>query len=155
MLVSYPHRAILQLPHGRWAFRCRCARLHTPLPMRLIFCHSFNASTIGGERRTTMTGLMPTRNGDIVISHRESSASVFLIWPVAETAQQIASPLLYTSPAIGRARAMKFATSLARRSRGRIFFVDTDSKVWTKLADYETVERATVRAGSALFVPGS
>ena len=89
-----------------------------------------------------MTGLMPTRNGDIVISHRESSASVYLIWPVAEKAQQKASPLLYTSAAIGRARAMKFATSLARTNRGRIFFVDTDSKEWTKLADYETVERA-------------
>ena len=85
-----------------------------------------------------MTGLMPTRDGDIVISHRESSASVYLIWPVAEKAQQKASPRLYTSTAIGRARAMKFATSLARKSRGRIFFFDTDSEKWTKLADYES-----------------
>ena len=89
-----------------------------------------------------MTGLMPTRDGDIVISHRESSASVYLIWPVAEKAQQKASPLLYTSTAMGRARAIKFATALARTRRGRIFFVDTDSDDWTKLADYETVERA-------------
>ena len=96
-----------------------------------------------------MTGLMPTRNGDIVISHRESSASVYLIWPVTETAQQKAGSPQCTSTAIGRDRAMKFAISLARTSRGRILFVDTDSKEWTKLADYETVGRA---AGSS---PGS
>jgi hypothetical protein len=89
-----------------------------------------------------MTGLMPTRNGDIVISHRESSASVYLIWPVTAAAQQKAGSPLRTSTAIGRARAMKFAISLARTSRSRIFFVDTDTEEWTKLADYETVGRA-------------
>jgi hypothetical protein len=96
-----------------------------------------------------MTGLMPTRHGDIVISHRESSASVYLIWPVAEKAQQKASPRLYTSTMMGRARAMKFAISLARTSKGRIFFVDTDSDDWTKLADYETIEEAAGRSRRA------
>jgi hypothetical protein len=80
---------------------------------------------------------MPTRDGDIVISHRESSASVYVIWPVGATAQQKASPMLYTSTASRRAVAMKLAVSLARTSHGRVFFVDTDSDEWTKLADEE------------------
>ena len=80
------------------------------------------------------TGPIPTRDGDIVISHDPASRSLYSVWHVTTDAQQAcglaAEP---ASSALGRPAALRLAHLLAVKSRGADFFVDPVSGQWTKI----------------------
>ena len=80
-----------------------------------------------------MTGLMPTRDGDIVIAHQQESRSMYSVWRVTRDAQQECGITDSSAAAMGRAGALMLAASMAAESRGAIFFLDPDSAVWTKI----------------------
>jgi hypothetical protein len=81
-----------------------------------------------------MNGPMPTRDGDIVISHGEASPSLFVLWQAIESAQQDARVEQYRSTALGRAAALTLARLMAAESRGAIFLLETALGTWTELS---------------------
>jgi hypothetical protein len=80
-----------------------------------------------------MTEAMPTRDGDIVISHVEASAAFYLLWTVIDEGQQEPRPEQYASTALGRTAALALARMMARESRGAVIFLDAAMSGWTKL----------------------
>jgi hypothetical protein len=81
-----------------------------------------------------MIGAMPTRAGDIVISHAVASASFYVLWKVIDEGQQESRPEQYASTALGRTAALALARMMARESRGAVFSLDAATSAWTKLA---------------------
>jgi hypothetical protein len=81
-----------------------------------------------------MTGPIPTRDGDIVISHDDTSWSMYSVWCVAIDGQQACGET-ESSAAMGRPGALKLAKLMARESRGAIYILDSGSAAWIKLSD--------------------
>jgi hypothetical protein len=77
---------------------------------------------------------MPTRDGDIVVSHADASPSVYTLWQAIEDAQQEAHVDQYRSTALGRVAAMTLARLMAAESRGAIFLLEMDAGSWTELS---------------------
>ena len=90
--------------------------------------------TVPPCRFRRMTGPMPTRDGDIVISHRGSNPAMYSVWYMLEDRQQDVSPPVDAAPASGRPEAVQLGLSMARESRGALFCRDTDSGTWTKVS---------------------
>ena len=80
-----------------------------------------------------MTGPMPTRDGDIVITHSEESRSLFLVWRVTDDGQQESVKTASTAWAMGREAALKLAAIMANESRGVIYWHDPTSGEWTRI----------------------
>ena len=80
-----------------------------------------------------MTGPMPTRDGDIVITHSEDSRSLFLVWRVTDDGQQWCERITSSALAMGRQGALKLAARMATESRGAIYLLDPASGEWTKI----------------------
>jgi hypothetical protein len=81
-----------------------------------------------------MTGPMPTRDGDIVISHCGSNPPTYSVWYVLEDLQQAVSPPVDPATVIGRPEAVQLGRSMARESKGTLYFHDTDARTWTKVS---------------------
>lgn len=81
-----------------------------------------------------MTGPMPTRDGDVVVS--QLVGAEFLVWHVVHDGQQQPSPGERGAPVVmGRSTAVALGRMMARASRGSVFFVEQDTLNWTKLSD--------------------
>ena len=81
-----------------------------------------------------MTGPMPTRDGDIVITHSEDSRSLFLVWRVTDDGQQACAGTTESAWAMGREGALKLAAIMAKDYRGAIYMHDPTSGEWMKVA---------------------
>ena len=81
----------------------------------------------------TMTGPIPTRDGDIVVSHQDARLSLYAVWRVVSDAQQACGETGYTAQALGRLGALGLATLMAAERRGAVFFLDWGSGDWTKI----------------------
>jgi hypothetical protein len=82
-----------------------------------------------------MTGPMPTRNGDIVISHDAIFRSLYAVWRVSTDGQQARDAAAFVIKRIGRADAVNMAKLMARESRSAIYLVDSTSASWVCLSD--------------------
>ena len=80
-----------------------------------------------------MTGPMATRDGDVVIAHRNRTA--FAVWAVTDDGQQEPRPDTHVSIALGRPGALQLGRMIARDSRGAVFVVEQDGVTWTKVYD--------------------
>ena len=78
-----------------------------------------------------MIGPMHTRDGDVVITHRKRSA--FAVWTVLHDGQQQPGPDTHAWTALGRPAALQLGRTMARDSRGTVFFVEPDGVTWTQL----------------------
>ena len=78
-----------------------------------------------------VTGPMPTRRGDIVISHDDASRTMYCVWHIVADAQQIAGTSESTSTAMGRTAALKLAAMMAKSSSGAVYLLNTDTATWT------------------------
>ncbi len=83
-----------------------------------------------------MIGMMPTRTGDVVVTHSAADPSRCQLWHVEADLQQTVSPSGYTSTACGLQAALKLAKMMGRESRGgAVFLRELDTLTWTKLSD--------------------
>ena len=80
-----------------------------------------------------MTGSMPTRDGDVVITQQEASA-IFSVWHVLEDGQQEPGSIATQSTVVGRQAARQLAEILASSSRGAIFLLEHEPGTWTRLS---------------------
>ena len=78
---------------------------------------------------------MPTRNGDIVISHDAELRSLYAVWRVSRKGQQARAAAAFVFKAIGRADAVNMAKLMARESRSAIYLIDLSSAWWVSLSD--------------------
>ncbi len=80
-----------------------------------------------------MTEPMPTRKGDVVVSHRGTGVSLCAVWIVEADLQQTPSPSTYVSIALGTEAAFKLAKrTIRKRRRADVFLFDQGSLTWTK-----------------------
>jgi hypothetical protein len=76
---------------------------------------------------------MPTREGDLVVSHDETSKSMHSVWRVVVSGQQVADSSSSGASAIGGPAALHLARMMARERKGAIYLVDPTSGVWKEL----------------------
>jgi hypothetical protein len=77
---------------------------------------------------------MPTRDGDIVISHPEQSTPNYVLWVVLEDGQEEAPPDAFTYTALGRTAALHLAAGMARENRGAVFLREVETSAWTRVS---------------------
>ncbi len=58
---------------------------------------------------------------------------MYSVWYVLEDLQQDVCPPVDATSATGRSEAVQLGRSMARESRGALFFRDIDSGTWTKV----------------------
>lgn len=143
--VVRPGRATAD--HASWRCVCRwqILSLKTPAqpPYPEMVCHACQRrytfqpalDAVEEMESSLMVGPMPTKAGDIVVSHPEAATSMSSVWHVMADGQQECGQPGSASHAIGRSGALKLARLMARESGGDIFLLDTDSGRWTTLSD--------------------
>jgi hypothetical protein len=80
-----------------------------------------------------MTGSMPTRDGDVVVSSTGTEPALCTVWRVETDGQQAPGPATHASIAHGCDTALKLAAVMTRESRGgTVFPFDQRTLTWTK-----------------------
>lgn len=78
-----------------------------------------------------MTGPMPTREGDVVVSHSDSESSRYAVWRVEADVQQTPSASAYVSTAYGAVAALRLGRKMLVQIRSAVFVLELDSLTWT------------------------
>jgi hypothetical protein len=79
---------------------------------------------------------MPTRIGDVVISHPSAKSWKYFVWRVFLNRQQVVNSRTAATAAIGGSAAMALARLMVReQGAGAIYFLQEDTLTWTKLSD--------------------
>jgi hypothetical protein len=77
---------------------------------------------------------IPTRDGDVVVSHSQAWRFEYLVWPVVDDGQQQPRATVSTIATRGRDAALDMARRLARNTSGAVFVLECDSGAWSTLA---------------------
>lgn len=80
-----------------------------------------------------MTGLLPTQDGDAVISCPKSTPNQFHVWSVLKDGQQTSADILSPARFGALIAAEHFARVLVAKNGGRVFHLVEDTSEWEQL----------------------
>ena len=80
-----------------------------------------------------MTAQMPTRSGDVVITHSAAAPSRYYLWHVEADQQQNVNGCGYLLTTCGLHAAIKAASVMADETGSAVFLRELNTLTWTKL----------------------